>query len=202
MPRALLALVLLGSPPLAPAPAVAGVPGPCSTLYAMEIDAAVGDVSPVWNVPPSLVKAIIHRESAFNPAALSRAGAVGLMQVLPRNAERLGVRSEELWVPRLNILAGTRLLAVLLRHYQGDVVSALVAYNARPRRLFAPLPENGETQPYVRAVLKAWRSLDRCEAVLEFQPRIRTSDETPHLEPAPGRRGDSITGTGAGGAAR
>ena len=170
MPGALLALVLLGSPPLAHAPAVAGVPGPCSTLYAMEIDAAVGDVSRVWKVPPSLVKAIIHRESAFNPTALSRAGAVGLMQVLPRNAERLGVRSEELWVPRLNILAGTRLLAVLLRHYQGDVVSALVAYNARPRRVFAPLPENGETALYVRAVLEGWRRFERCGPVVTTRP--------------------------------
>jgi len=66
-------------------------------------------------------------------------------------------------VPRLNILAGTRLVAVLLRHYQGDVVSALLAYNARPRPIFAPLPENGETELYVRAVLEAWTRFQRCE---------------------------------------
>jgi hypothetical protein len=46
-----------------------------------------------------------------------------------------------------------RLLAVLLRHYEGDVISALVAYNARPRRLFAPIPRNGETPAYVWKVL-------------------------------------------------
>jgi soluble lytic murein transglycosylase len=131
---------------------------------AMEIDGEVEEVSRVWTVHPSLVKAIIHRESAFKPRALSRAGAVGLMQVLPQNAERLALRAEELWVPGLNILAGTRLLAVLFRHYRGDVVSALVAYNARPRRIFAPLPENGETEQYVRAVLKRWRWLERCTA--------------------------------------
>jgi soluble lytic murein transglycosylase-like protein len=51
----------------------------------MEIDGAVEDVSRVWTVHPSLVKAIIHRESSFKPRALSRAGAVGLMQVLPQN---------------------------------------------------------------------------------------------------------------------
>ncbi len=159
----LCALILLDSPILGHASAVAGVSGRCATPYALEIDAAVADSSRVWTVPPSLVKAIIHRESAFNPTALSRAGAVGLMQVLPQNAERLGVRPEDLWVPRLNILAGTRLLAVLLQHYEGDVVSALVAYNARPRRMFAPLPETGETALYVRRVLEDWRRFQRCE---------------------------------------
>jgi soluble lytic murein transglycosylase-like protein len=162
MPGALLALVLVGAPPLAQAPAVAVVAGPCATAYAPEIDAAVGDVSPVWNVPPSLVKAIIHRESAFKPRALSRAGAVGLMQVLPRNAARLGVQRTQLWEPGPNVLAGTRLLAVLLRHYRGDVVSALVAYNARPRKLLAPVPENGETAKYVAAVLRGWQQVERC----------------------------------------
>jgi soluble lytic murein transglycosylase-like protein len=165
MPGVLLALVLVGSKPVAPALAVAGVPGRCATSYALEIDAAVADASRIWSVPPSLVKAIIHRESAFNPTARSPAGAVGLMQVLPRNAERLGVRREELWVPRLNILAGTRLLAVLLRHYRGDVTSALVAYNARPHRRFAPVPENGETREYVRRVLISWRAAERCTSL-------------------------------------
>jgi soluble lytic murein transglycosylase-like protein len=116
----------------------------------------------VWAVPHALIKAVIQQESAFDPTALSPAGAVGLMQVLPRNAILLGVAPEELWVPKTNILAGTRLLAILLRHYQGDLVSALVGYNSRPRRLFAPLPENGETAPYVRAVLRRLRSFEKC----------------------------------------
>jgi soluble lytic murein transglycosylase-like protein len=84
------------------------------------------------------------------------------MQVLPRNATLLGVAPDQLSVPKLNILAGTRLLAILLRQYRGDLIAALVAYNARPRRLFAPLPENGETAPYVRRVIAHWRSFERC----------------------------------------
>jgi len=161
MPEVLVAMVMLGSA-LAPSSAVAGTPARCATSYEFEIDAAVSDVASVWGVPSSLVKAIIQRESAFQPQALSRAGAVGLMQVLPRNAERLGVARGQLGEPGPNILAGTRLLAVLLRHYRGDVVSALVAYNARPRRVFAPLPENGETALYVRAVLEGWRRFAHC----------------------------------------
>jgi soluble lytic murein transglycosylase-like protein len=115
-------------------------------------------------MPSSFIKAVIQRESGFNPAAVSKAGAIGLMQVMPANAPRVGLSKEALWEPRNNILAGVRLLAVLLRHYQGDVISALVAYNARPRPRLAPLPDNGETPPYVLAVLRSWAKFERCDA--------------------------------------
>ena len=118
-----------------------------------EIALAVASTREVYPVPPALVRAIIRQESSFNPRALSRVGARGLMQVMPANAQRLGVTPEELWVPVKNILAGVRLLAVLLDHYRGDVISALVAYNARARPLFAPLPHNHETPRYVLRVL-------------------------------------------------
>ncbi len=123
------------------------------SLYDREIAAAIEDVRDVHPVPASLVKAVIAQESSWEARAVSRAGAVGLMQVLPATAAKVGVSREELFDPARNILAGVRLLAVLLRHYKGDVMSALTAYNARPRRLFAPIPQNGETPGYVRAVL-------------------------------------------------
>ena len=122
-------------------------------LYDREIAAAIQDVEEVHHVPTALVKAVIAQESSWNPRAVSRAGAVGLMQLLPATAAKVGVSREELFDPAKNILAGVRLLAVLLRHYRGDVISALTAYNARPRELFAPIPQNGETPGYVRAVL-------------------------------------------------
>ena len=131
---------------------------PNEHAFDSEIRAAVRDARHVFEVPPELVKAVIKRESSFNPKALSRAGAVGLMQIMPYNAPHLGLSKEDLGVASKNIFAGTRLLAVLLHHYQGDVISALVAYNARPRKLFAPIPENGETPAYVRAVLRYWRA--------------------------------------------
>ncbi len=118
-----------------------------------EIARAVASTHDVFAVPPALVRAIIQQESSFNPLALSPVGARGLMQVMPANATRLGVTPDDLWDPAKNILAGVRLLAVLLDHYRGDVISALVAYNARPRRLFAPLPRNHETPRYVLNVL-------------------------------------------------
>lgn len=141
---AIVLVAILGTAPVATFP----------STYDREIAAAVRDVAEVWVVPPALVKAVIRRESAFNPKAKSKVGAIGLMQVMPFNAARVGLTENELWEPAKNILAGVRLLAVLLKHYRGDVISALVAYNARPRRLFAPVPKNGETPEYVAAVLR------------------------------------------------
>ena len=132
---------------------VASLPPSPDMRYEREIAAAIEDVHDVHSVPAALVKAVITRESSWNPRAVSRAGALGLMQLLPATAAKVGVSREELFDPAKNILAGVRLLAILLRHYRGDVISALTAYNARPRELFAPIPQNGETPGYVRAVL-------------------------------------------------
>ena len=132
---------------------VASSPPPPDMRYDREIAAAIEDVRDVHHVPAALVKAVITQESSWNPRAVSRAGALGLMQLLPATAAKVGVSREELFDPAKNILAGVRLLAVLLRHYRGDVISALTAYNARPRQLFAPIPHNGETPGYVKAVL-------------------------------------------------
>ena len=86
------------------------------------------------------------------------------MQIMPANARRLGFTPVELWDPAKNIMAGVRLLAMLLKHYRGDVVSSLVAYNARPRPLFAPLPRNGETPAYVWKVLAFYEQYRRHES--------------------------------------
>ena len=114
-----------------------------------EIAAAGGNHRP----PLALVKAIIRQESAFRARAVSPAGALGLMQVMPKTAVLVGVQPRDLFDPVQNIRAGVRLLATLLDNYRGDVISTLVAYNARPRRLFAPIPRNGETPEYVWKVL-------------------------------------------------
>jgi len=127
---------------------------PPRAAYEAEIASAVLSVEGIHAVPPVLVMAVIAAESGWNPRAVSRSGALGLMQLMPATAAKTGVRREELFVPERNILAGTRLLAVLLRHYRGDLVSALVAYNAGARRPLAPVPQNGETPAYVWRVLR------------------------------------------------
>ncbi len=122
--------------------------------YDADIASAVADVARIYPVPPALVKAVIRRESNYNPNALSQVGAIGLMQLMPYTAKKVGLRVSDLWVPKKNILGGTRLLSALLQYYDGDVISALTAYNARPREPLAPLPKNGETPEYVAAVLR------------------------------------------------
>ena len=131
--------------------------------YQVEIAAAISDVRHVFDVPPALVKAVIHTESDFDARVVSKAGAIGLMQVMPFNAPKVGLTEADLWHPGRNILAGVRLLAVLLLHYRGDLISTLAAYNARPRKLFAPLPGNGETPTYVRRVLQRYADYSRSE---------------------------------------
>lgn len=123
---------------------------------------AVEATKHVYAVPPELVRAVMKQESAFNPKALSPCGAVGLLQVMPFNATKLGLPNEDsLWTPRLNVLAGVRLLAGLLKHYEGDVIAALVAYNSGPKAKLAPVPQNGETPDYVVNILRYWRAYDR-----------------------------------------
>lgn len=130
-----------------------------------EIRVAIADVATVYPVPASLVRAVIRQESAFNAAAVSPMGAIGLMQVMPFNATRLGVREADLVRPAINILAGVRLLAVLLKHYRGDVIAALVAYNSGPKPP-AVIPNNGETPEYVLRILRYWRDYQAAEAAL------------------------------------
>lgn len=134
---------------------------PDEHAFDTEIDAAISAAQGVFVVPASLVRAVIKQESAFRPKALSKCGARGLMQVMPGNAAKLGLADEdELWVPRLNVLAGVRLLAALLKHYEGDVIASLVAYNSGPKAKFAPVPANGETPEYVLRILRYWRAFE------------------------------------------
>jgi soluble lytic murein transglycosylase-like protein len=144
---------MLSVPVLAALLVLAAPPMP----FDSEIAAAVADVQTVWPVPAALVRAVIRQESNFDPHAKSPAGAIGLIQLMPANGAKLGFTEAELWEPAKNVLAGTRLLAVLLKHYGGDLISALVAYNAHPMKLGAPIPRNGETPSYVARVLRFWR---------------------------------------------
>jgi soluble lytic murein transglycosylase-like protein len=137
-----------GRPKVVPSPALK------PEAYDADIVAAVADVVRIYPVPPALVKAVIRRESNYNPDAVSQVGAIGMMQLMPYTAKRVGLRPLDLWDAKKNILGGTRLLSALLQYYDGDVISALTAYNARPREPLAPLPKNGETPEYVAAVLR------------------------------------------------
>jgi len=121
-----------------------------------EYDGLIGLTAREHRVEPALVKAVIAAESGFDPEAVSRRGARGLMQLMPTTASRLGV--EDPLHPTENVRGGTRYLRLMLDRY-GDVERALAAYNAGPGAVdrHGGVPPYRETRDYVRRVMTYYR---------------------------------------------
>ena len=119
-------------------------------------DRLIARASDENGVPPALVKAVIHAESAFDPQAISHKGAMGLMQLMPATARTLGVR--EPLRAEDNVLGGTRYLRSLHERY-GSWTFTLAAYNAGPSAVdrYRGVPPYDETRKYVRKVLSYYR---------------------------------------------
>lgn len=111
-----------------------------------------------YNLDSRLLKAIVKVESNFNPRAVSKKGAVGLMQIMPENFAPLGIRDP--YNPQENILAGARYLREMINRY-GELPLALAAYNAGPGAVdrYRTIPPFSETQNYVTDVLRYYDSL-------------------------------------------
>jgi soluble lytic murein transglycosylase-like protein len=109
-----------------------------------------------YSVDADLIESVIAAESNFDPKAISRRNARGLMQLLPKTAARLGVKN--IFDPSENIDAGTRYLRDLLQRYKSDLALTLAAYNAGPERVqqYGRIPPYAETQSYVRRVKSAY----------------------------------------------
>ncbi len=107
-----------------------------------------------YKIDPAIIKAIIKAESGYNPKAVSKAGARGLMQLMPRTAKSLGV--EDSFCPEQNILAGVRYFKQLLNQFNGDVKLALAAYNAGSRKVrkYKGIPPYRTTRIYIKKVFE------------------------------------------------
>ena len=113
----------------------------------------VSNISAKYGVDEKLINAVIRQESGFNVKAKSKAGAMGLMQLMPATARGLGVKDP--YNPVQNIEGGVKYLSNLLKKYNGNVVLALAAYNAGSGAVdkYSGVPPYKETQNYVKSIL-------------------------------------------------
>lgn len=130
-----------------------------SEMSRSQYAAEIREIASRHGVDPTLVESVIRAESAFNPTAVSRTGARGLMQLMPKTAVALGVRDS--FNPRENIDGGVRHLRYLLDRYPGNLPLAVAAYNAGEGAVdaYRGIPPYAETQQYVQRVLQgggAW----------------------------------------------
>jgi soluble lytic murein transglycosylase-like protein len=118
-----------------------------------ELNSYFDEASATYGVDEKLLKAVAKAESNFNPSAVSSAGAIGIMQLMPSTAAGLGVSDS--FDARENILGGAKYLSKLLSKYNGDTSLALAAYNAGSARVdeYGGIPPYAETQNYVKKVL-------------------------------------------------
>lgn len=116
-------------------------------------DAFIREAAALYQLPEPFIRAVMRVESDYNPNVVSHAGAIGLMQLMPRTAASMGVR--DAFDPRQNILGGARYLRILANLFGGDLILTVAAYNAGEGAVmrYRGIPPYAETQRYVRRVL-------------------------------------------------
>ena len=128
------------------------------TSFVEDIDYIIKEKADKYNLDESLIKAVIKAESGFNPNAVSKAGASGLMQLMPGTARGLGV--EDIFDVEQNIEGGAKYLRGMLDRFDGDKSLALAAYNAGPNAVkrYGAIPLYQEPQNYLNRVLSYERN--------------------------------------------
>jgi soluble lytic murein transglycosylase-like protein len=125
-------------------------------VRAQQFDPMIEAACNKYQVDPDLVKAVIQVESAYNSKALSHAGAIGLMQLMPATAMRFGVK--QIYDPEENIHGGVQYIKFLLDLFDNDLSLTVAAYNAGEGAVqkFGTVPKYTETQNYVKQVLQLY----------------------------------------------
>lgn len=149
-------------------------PPPASTSTIAEI---VKAAAARYNVDAALITSVIAAESNFDPKAISRRNARGLMQLLPETAALFGVQN--IFDPQENIDAGTHYLRDLLVRYNNDLVLALAAYNAGPEKVqqFGRVPPYPETVSYIRRVKRGYEK-SKSGAAATISPKSPVNNKT------------------------
>jgi soluble lytic murein transglycosylase-like protein len=124
-------------------------------------DHFISDASREFGVDSRLIKAMIKAESDFDPRAISKKGAMGLMQIMPENFEMLDLKNP--FDPWENIKAGARYFKKLHERFNGKLALSLAAYNAGPTAVdrYKNIPPFQETEEYVRRVLRYYRTFQQ-----------------------------------------
>jgi soluble lytic murein transglycosylase-like protein len=124
------------------------------TVSAMTLNQAINGAGERHQIDPDFINSVIRAESGFNSRAVSKKGAQGLMQLMPQTASQLGVANS--FDPNSNVEGGTKYLRELLEKYNFDVVKALAAYNAGPKRVdqYRGVPPYYETRAYVARIIR------------------------------------------------
>jgi len=138
-----------------------------------------------YNMDADLITSVIAVESNFDPKAVSRKNARGLMQLLPETAAQLGVKNID--DPAENIDAGTRYLRDLLQKYNNDLALALAAYNAGPDKVqqYGRVPPYAETISYVRRVKRGYEKTKSAPSAKTAAPSTPPGSPVQIVPPAP-----------------
>jgi|SRR5438552_1886568 len=141
-----------------------------ANLNQTDLSEVVNSASNRHRLDPDLVNSVIRAESGFNVRAVSRKGAQGLMQLMPQTSSQLGV--ENAFDAQANVEGGTRYLRELLERYNFDLVKALAAYNAGPRRVeqFGGVPPYYETRAYVARIVRDFNRKKLAQRSVATQP--------------------------------
>jgi len=150
--------------PLVPTPVASNLTAaPSAATQAFDLDQVVREASSKNRLDPDFVKSVISAESNFKVHAVSKKGALGLMQLMPSTAAQLGVTDP--FDPRANVEAGTAHLSALLDRYNNDPIKALAAYNAGSHRVkqYNGVPPYRETRLYISKIVRDFNAKKRAQ---------------------------------------